>query len=331
MRALPIVLVLSATLSASAQVVHPNAYALVEGVTNNSIPYNQTTARYQQSYQGSQFPGPIVIENIGYRYKGDVPKAATTADIKVTISYCAVPHDQISTSFAANVGAAPTVVFNGIWNLPAFTGDPALPNPFTARIPFLVPFVYNPAAGDLLIEVEVRQGAMGSGAFARADNNQGVRRLFNTSSSTAPTGTIDFVGLITEFNSGACTADIAQGCPGSGGATPQLFAASCPTAGSQFSVLVGNALGGATAVLLLGAQPAQVPLGFGCTLNLSPVFPAIVTFPLSGAGPGGGTANLVGPVPAGSTGASIVMQVFVIDPGAVGGFANTPGLQITVQ
>lgn len=122
-----------------------------------------------------------------------------------------------------------------------------------------------------------------------------------------------------------------QGCPGSGGFTPQLAVGGCPVAGGALTVAVFEGLGGATAVILLGLQEASLNMGFGCTLNITPVLPAVISVPLSGAGPGLGNITLIGPLPASTAGLSFTMQLFVADPGGVGGFSNTQGLKLVVQ
>ena len=85
------------------------------------------------------------------------------------------------------------------------------------------------------------------------------------------------------------------------------------------------------ALLLLGATQAAIPVGFGCTLNVQPVYPAITAFPLAGSGPGNGSLSAFGPIPAGTTGASVATQIFVIDPGAISGFSSSKGLEFIIQ
>ena len=122
-----------------------------------------------------------------------------------------------------------------------------------------------------------------------------------------------------------------QGCVGSGGFTPTLALSGVPAAGSSVSLSIANALGGSTAVLLLGTGQASVPIGAGCFLNVAPVLPAQLVVPLAGVGPGNGSATLFGPLPPGSSGITFTMQAFVAEPGLPKPYANTKGLQMTIQ
>lgn len=121
-----------------------------------------------------------------------------------------------------------------------------------------------------------------------------------------------------------------SGCPGSGGFVPQLTLTGCPVAGGSLQLTVDQGLGGSTALLLFGLVPAAIPVGGGCTLNLSPVLPGVFALPLSGSGPGGGSISLTGPIPPGTGAFSLEMQVFTLDPGVVGAFANTAGITLSL-
>ena len=157
----------------------------------------------------------------------------------------------------------------------------------------------------------------------------GVDRI-HLESNHSSTGYLHMDDLEADFGP-TCLTQYGSGCPGSGGFVPTLDAAGCATAGSNITIQVSQGLGGATALLLLGATQAATPIGFGCTLNVSPVYPAIVSFPLSGSGAGNGTVSLFGPIPSGTTGVTVVSQVFVIDPGTISGFAASNGLQFDIQ
>ena len=122
-----------------------------------------------------------------------------------------------------------------------------------------------------------------------------------------------------------------QGCPGSGGFTPTLGLSGCALAGSSVTLNVEDGLGGGTAILLFGTQPASLPMGFGCSLNVSPLLPIMPSLPLTGAGPGDGAASLTAPLPANATGLTVTGQVFVVDPGGAGGFSNSMGLEFVIH
>ncbi len=121
------------------------------------------------------------------------------------------------------------------------------------------------------------------------------------------------------------------GCGGSGGFTPELAVSGCATAGESINLTVGYALGGSNTLLFVGFAQASLPMGAGCTLNVSPPIPLFM-LPLAGSGPGSGWVSLSLPVPAGiPLGSVATLQAFVVDPGAALGFSNTNGVQLTIQ
>lgn len=334
-RSLILLAAIVATPSATAQLVHPNQYAASEGVGNNSWPFRYLTGsgRYQQSYAAAQFPGPLLITELSFRYKDDNALVAASADFKMTLSYCATPWNGLSGTFATNVGAAPTVVFDGIWSIPAFSGDAAAPNPFTARLKLDTPFFYDPGNGDLLMDVLMRTstaGATGSpGAFARGSDYVGVSRVYaNTTNLSVTTGTISGYGLITEFTEGSIST-YGAGCPGAGGLTPSLLMAGVPQLGQQVVLSLANALGGTTSVTLISAAQASVPIGGACTLLVQPPSLALV-IPLGGSGPGAGSYFLPGIIPLSSPIGPVFFQAFVADPTTPVGLSASNGLRADI-
>lgn len=319
---------------AAAQIVHPNQYATTEGVANNSYPFNYSSGagHYQQSYDASQFPGPRVITEIAFRYIGDATYAAGAVDFKLTLAYCATSWNALGSTYANNIGTGATVVHDGIWNFAAFSGDPATPNPFTVRLPLTNPFVYDPGAGDLLMDMEIRSSASSSsgGAFERADVNLGVWRVYsNDGNPTGATGTVGSNGLITEFTEGA-VATYGAGCAGAGGFVPALFLSGFPGLGQQVLLTLDNGLGGAQSITMIGAAQASTPIGGGCTLLVQP--PVLQVFiPLGGVGPGNGSYALPGIIPLTSPLGTVYFQSFVADPSTPTGFSASNGLRADIQ
>ncbi len=120
------------------------------------------------------------------------------------------------------------------------------------------------------------------------------------------------------------------GC-GSGGFSPILAITGCPTPSGSIGLTVTNALGGSSTLLFLGLAQATLPMGYGCSLNVSPPFPLFMV-PLAGSGPGSGWVSLSLPIPAGiPLGSVATLQAFVVDPGGALGFSNTNGVQLTIQ
>ncbi len=122
------------------------------------------------------------------------------------------------------------------------------------------------------------------------------------------------------------------GCAGTGGFVPELSTSPCGTIvnGTQITVQVSEGLGGAPLVLFFGLNQAALPIGGGCTLNIAPVLPGLVSVPLGGVGPGNGGVILTGIMPASAAGVTFTMQGFVGDNGSPIGFTATNGVQLTV-
>jgi hypothetical protein len=108
----------------------------------------------------------------------------------------------LSTTFAENIGAGNTLVFSGTLNWA--TGN--LPGPGNTRqfdvvFPFTTPFLYDPAAGNLLLDIRL----VGDGPAITLDLvtgneiNEIARKVVNTSSTNATTGTIGAPAQVTQF------------------------------------------------------------------------------------------------------------------------------------
>jgi len=182
--------------------VVPNALATVEGNSGNSYPFNigANTMRYQQVYAASQFgdmpAGGALINGIGFRRDaGWGTFSATLPAIQINLSTTAKAPDALSPTFAGNVGPDDTVVFNGPLALSSTaTGSPA---PFDIIIPLTNSFFYDPAAGNLLLEVRNSGGGNSSQFDSVLAPGDPVSRAYNPVNFT--TGSTDTVGLVTMF------------------------------------------------------------------------------------------------------------------------------------
>ena len=126
-----------------------------------------------------------------------------------------------------------------------------------------------------------------------------------------------------------CAPSYGAGCPGAGGIVPTLTVDGCTTAGSQISVTIAAGLGGSSALILMGAGQAALPIGGGCTLNLSPLIPIVVgPLPLGGAVAGQGSLTLPAVIPSGAPAGSLTIQAFVADAANAAGFSNTNGVDM---
>ena len=104
----------------------------------------------------------------------------------------------LSTTFAENLGTNNTLVFDGTVNLT--TGN--LPGPGNTRqfdyvFPFTTPFLYDPAAGNLVLDLQIV--ASGSAVtFDTVSGDPAIGRVFSFGSSTASTGMLLF-SHVTQF------------------------------------------------------------------------------------------------------------------------------------
>ncbi len=127
-----------------------------------------------------------------------------------------------------------------------------------------------------------------------------------------------------------CGIEYGVGCPGSGGFVPSVEIVGCPGENDVVGLTLQDALGGQPAYLAFGLQQGAGPLGFGCFLNVQPVFPFLLPISLGGTGPGNGHAMLLGTMPPGTSGISFTMQCFAADSGSPLGYSASRGYQYLV-
>jgi hypothetical protein len=192
-------------------VVVPNSAAMTEGNSNNSYPFDLaegglSSQRYQQLYAASQFgglpSGGGLITQIVFRPDAFSGHAFTSTlpDIQIDLSTTSATDDGLSPTYANNVGADDTVVFaRGPLTLSSgFTGPPNGPKDFDIIITLTTPFHYNPANGNLLLDVRNFGGGTTTFFDAVFQTGDGVSRVFNSDVNSG-TGTTDTEGLVTGF------------------------------------------------------------------------------------------------------------------------------------
>ncbi|MDE2294710.1 MAG: PEP-CTERM sorting domain-containing protein [Gammaproteobacteria bacterium] len=163
--------------------------------TGNCYPFDCTdnNTQYQQVYAASAFSGPTVISSITFlqalaQYPSSIGVVPGTYTISFSTTSAAV--DGLSSTFSNNLGADNQTFFSGalggLGNTLTITGTP---------------FDYNPANGNLLLNVSMdynQQVPNGSGNTYMEANGSGTlsSRVVGSGSS----GATDSTALVTEFN-----------------------------------------------------------------------------------------------------------------------------------
>jgi hypothetical protein len=186
-------------------IVVPNTLATVEGNDNNFGPFFNNSVRYQQVFSASQFPsstGPLMITQIAFRPDGSVtdPSLIIRFDsVQIDLSTTSRTPSTLSTLFASNVGADDTTVFNSFVFVAApVTGPPGGPKDFTVAFT-LNPFIYDPSAGDLLLDVRAIESGGGISAPFDAESNNSFTAHLDAPDISAASGTSFATGLVTQF------------------------------------------------------------------------------------------------------------------------------------
>ncbi len=190
------------SISSALTLVAPGAWTSTEGPTNNTFPVGSSGVRYQQVYAASEFisAGPqILISAMRFRRDGSTGGTGFTDTItwSLGLSTTSAAPDGLSTTFASNIGGDAVTVFSGAQTF-ASSSMAGPPRAFDALISFTTPFLYTPGSGNLLWDVTRTSTNVSHPMDAVGVIGDSVSRLRATT-TTATTGTLDSVGLITQF------------------------------------------------------------------------------------------------------------------------------------
>ena len=201
---LPLFAFLTSLSTLTAATVVPSANTSVEGDVNNLFPFETGgIVRYQQVYASSEFAGPIAINQIAFRPDSVVGFgfSQVLSGVQIHLSTTSAAVDGLSTTFSDNIGADNTLVYSGSLSLSsAFTAGPGNTRAFDIIINLQTPFTYTPSQGNLLLEIQVPSGGFGPAFDASDIVGDSTSRIRAFSSTTATTGFVDSVGLITQFD-----------------------------------------------------------------------------------------------------------------------------------
>lgn len=177
-----VLLLLSGIRCAQAQeikIVSASAYEDIEG-PSRSTPDWPAAARHQGIANRSEFDalpvGGAWLTEIRFRPDGDVPvgEVFSFGRVQFSLSVTQVDPLDISFTFAANITGTPVEVYNAAWSSTAINPNPpgAELRPFDLRFPLETPYFYNPAEGNLLMDVIWESPGPGMNNLARLDLDQ---------------------------------------------------------------------------------------------------------------------------------------------------------------
>src|SRR5262245_13492265 len=227
----------AATALAQSTVVIPAGLVAGAGNSSNAFPWGSSAAtfpglRVQTVYDGSNFTAagitaPIRILRLKWRANDAATSwtGGTFAQATIRCATAAVDHTALSAAFAANVGPNLTTVHSGaVAFLPGAGAGIGLPGTVAVDVALSTPFVYDPALGDLAIDVDCPGGSnFAGGTLTPMDVQTGAAasRVYASTNYPASNGITLGHGAVVEVvhvpvNSllAAFTTDV------SGGATP---------------------------------------------------------------------------------------------------------------
>jgi hypothetical protein len=182
--------------------VVPNGLGNVEGNSSTVDPFTSSSFRFQQIYGASQFPSGGFITQIAFRIDGANANEVEMffGGTTLTLSTTPVAPDFLDPIFGNNLGADALTVRTGGASFSGFPPVPGTTAPFNATFSFTTPFFYNPAQGNLLVDLV---GAGGQAFFPGAMDAQSlagdsVSWVYSLNGSS-PSGTASTLGLVTRF------------------------------------------------------------------------------------------------------------------------------------
>ena len=200
-------------------IVAPNSAAATEGGTDFIFPFDigewfgsalPGTMRYQQMYNATQFATGGFITEIRFRPDAISNGAfsSTLPSVRIDLSTTSAAETTLSTTFASNVGANNVTVFGGLTGgalalSSAFTGPAGGPKAFDIVITLTTPFFYNPAFGNLLMDVRNFGGGITDNFDAVRTSGDGVSIVATSQRESGVNSTTadftDSLGLVTAF------------------------------------------------------------------------------------------------------------------------------------
>jgi hypothetical protein len=186
---------LGVTTDLRAQVVAvPNALATNDGNGSSTSTAGPASVRWLTIHDASQFAslsGPSFLTQFAYRPDAILGQSGPRAwTLQIYASTTSRSVSELSTTFAENIGTNNTLVFSGTVNVATAN----LPGPGNTRLfdyvfPFTTPFLYDPAAGNLVLDLQIESNGAAL-TFDTVSGDPAIGRVFYSGSSTGTAGTI---------------------------------------------------------------------------------------------------------------------------------------------
>jgi hypothetical protein len=137
--------------------------------------------RLQEAYAASLFPPePILITELRFRPDASLGRAFTAmvSHVEFRLSTTLRPADGLSSTFANNIGPDEGLVFAGALEVSSkFSGPAGGPKGFDIVLPLATPFRYDPAAGNLLLDMKNFSGSGACKLDAEGAGGDGASRV----------------------------------------------------------------------------------------------------------------------------------------------------------
>lgn len=224
----------------AAMVVAPNANATVPGGLQTPAPFRRDStalgsgagAHNQIVYSSSFFSsGPVSITEFSFRpaaASGLLGEDVSTTAVTIRLSTTSASETSLSPTFANNLGSNAQVVYNGALSIdstPTQNADGTFA--FDQRVTLQTPFSYDPAQGNLLLDVVIpttatvtTNGFFGSLAFDDVNvAGDGIGSVVNISDGNATAGVVATDAAVTQFTFTVVPEPTSLGLLGVGGLT----------------------------------------------------------------------------------------------------------------
>lgn len=194
-------------MAAASFVVIPNSSSGQEGAGASSAPFDVGSTfipsyAYQQVYMGSAFSSDTrQITSIAFRPDNNAGRAfnQTLANISIRLAITQATAQNMSLTFASNLGTNSVLVASGPLTISSsFVSAPGGARGFDVVIPLATPFAYNPAMGNLIMEV--RNGSSNATSQFDFEFSTQIGRTFSFNSAGTTAEAFDpSRGLVTRF------------------------------------------------------------------------------------------------------------------------------------